>query len=174
MKIVLVGYRAAGKSTLGKKISAQLAMPYLDIDRGIEQRIGEQTLTAFYGEVGEEGFRPLETEVVVEMCQAERAVIAFGAGSLMRPANQEAAQNNALVVYLQVSVAELWRRIQGDPTSGHTRPNLAGGGIAEVEDMLALREPIYLVCADLLLDGALSTDDLIERVVSAYKERGGL
>jgi len=174
MKIVLVGYRAAGKSTLGKKISARLAMPYLDIDRGIEQRIGEQTLTAFYGEVGEEGFRPLETEVVVEMCQAERAVIAFGAGSLMRTANQEAAQHNALVVYLKVPVAELWRRIQVDPTSGHTRPNLAGGGIAEVEDMLALREPTYLDCADLVLDGTLAADELLERVVNAYGERNEL
>lgn len=174
MNIVLIGYRAAGKSTLGKKISARLDMPYLDIDRGIEQRIGEQTLTDFYGRVGEEGFRPLETEVVVEMCQAERAVIAFGAGSLMRAANQEAARHNALVVYLQVGVAELWRRIQSDPISGHTRPNLAGGGIAEVEEMLAQREPVYLACADLVLDGTLSPEELLERVVSTYNERAEL
>jgi shikimate kinase len=171
MNIVLVGYRAAGKSTLGKKISALLDMPYLDIDRGIEQRIGEQTLTDFYGEVGEEGFRPLETEVVVEMCQAQRAVIAFGAGSLMRAANQEAARHNALVVYLQVGVAELWRRIQLDPSSGHTRPNLSGGGIAEVEEMLALREPTYLACADLVLDGTLDPEVLLRRVVSTYQKQ---
>lgn len=171
MKIVLIGYRAAGKSTLGKKLSAQLDMPYLDIDRGIEQRIGGQTLTDFYGAVGEEGFRPLETEVVVEMCQTERAVIAFGAGSLMRAANQEAARHNALVVYLQVAVTELWQRIQNDPISGHTRPNLAGGGIAEVEKMLALREPVYLACADLVLDGTLPPDELLERVVSEYTDK---
>ncbi len=174
MKIVLVGYRAAGKSTLGKRISARLDMPYLDIDRGIEQRIGEQTLTDFYGAVGEQGFRPLETEVVVEMCQAQRAVIAFGAGSLTRTANQEAARHNALVVYLQVGVDELWRRIESDPSSGHTRPNLAGGGIAEVKEMLAMREPVYVACADLVLDGALPPDELLERVIEAYRQRAGL
>ena len=92
-------------------------MPFLDVDRGIEQRIGDQTLTAFYKEVGEEGFRPIETDVVVEMCTTERAVIAFGAGSLMRARNQQAATENSLVVYLQVPVAELWQRIQSDPAA---------------------------------------------------------
>ena len=95
MKIVLVGYRAAGKSTLGRLLSDALDMPFLDVDRGIEQRIGDQTLTAFYKEVGEEGFRPIETDVVIEMCTTERAVIAFGAGSLMRARNQQAADSAA-------------------------------------------------------------------------------
>ena len=71
MNIVLVGYRAAGKSTLGQLLSKTLGMPFLDIDRGIEQRIGKQTLTEFYREVGEEGFRPIETDVVVEMCSSK-------------------------------------------------------------------------------------------------------
>lgn len=173
MKIVLVGYRAAGKSTLGKMISEKLAMPYLDIDRGIEERIGEQTLTEFYGQVGEDGFRPVETDVVVEMCRSERAVIAFGAGSLMRERNQQAAKHNALIVYLQVPVDELWRRICSDPNSGHTRPNLAGGGAQEVEHMLALREPTYIACAHLVLDGTQAPEVLLQRVVDSYKAAGG-
>mgnify|MGYP005708929995 FL=1 len=53
MRIVLVGYRAAGKSTLGQLLSKTLNMPFLDIDRSIEQRIGKQTLIEFYSEVGE-------------------------------------------------------------------------------------------------------------------------
>jgi shikimate kinase len=176
LKIVLVGYRAAGKSTLGKILSTQLDMPYMDIDRGIEERIGEQTLNDFYRQVGEQGFRPLETEVVEEMCSRERIVLAFGAGSLMRQANQQAAQRESLVVYLQVSAAELWRRIQTDPISGDTRPNLSRGGLAEVEEMLAQREPIYLDCANLVLDGTLPTEQLAKRVVAAYAdaERAGL
>ena len=89
----------------------------------------------------------------------------------MRAANQEAARHNALVVYLQVGVAELWRRIQLDPSSGHTRPNLSGGGIAEVEEMLALREPTYLACADLVLDGTLDPEVLLRRVVSTYQKQ---
>ncbi len=168
MNIVLVGYRAAGKSTLGKILSETLDMPFLDVDRGIEERIGDQTLTDFYSQVGEEGFRPIETEVVVEMCRNRRAVIAFGAGSLMRERNQQAATEHALVVYLQVPVAELWRRIQSDPSSGQTRPNLAGGGAEEVEHMLALREPVYLACADLVLDGTLPAAQLSAQIIEAY------
>ena len=169
MKIVLVGYRAAGKSTLGRLLSDALDMPFLDVDRGIEQRIGDQTLTAFYKEVGEEGFRPIETDVVVEMCTTERAVIAFGAGSLMRARNQQAATENSLVVYLQVPVAELWQRIQSDPSSDQTRPNLAGGGVEEVVHMLAQREPVYLACADLVVDGTEQPEAMLQCVVEAYR-----
>ena len=128
MRIVLVGYRAAGKSTLGQLLSKTLNMPFLDIDRSIEQRIGKQTLIEFYREVGEEGFRPMETDLVVEMCSANSATIAFGAGSLTLERNQQAATENSLVVYLQVPVADLWKRIQFDPSGNHTRPNLARGG----------------------------------------------
>ena len=169
MNIVLVGYRAAGKSTLGQLLSNALDMPFLDIDRGIEQRIGKQTLTEFYREVGEEGFRPIETDVVVEMCSSNRAVIAFGAGSLTRKRNQQAATENSLVVYLQVPVAELWQRIQSDPSSYQTRPNLAGGGMEEVVHMLAQREPIYLACADLVVDGTKEPEALLQRAVEAYR-----
>jgi len=172
LKIVLIGYRAAGKSTLGKMLSARLNMPYMDIDRGIEERIGEQTLKDFYQQVGEDGFRPLETAVVEEMCRHERIVLAFGAGSLMRQANQQAARRNSLVVYLQVPVKELWRRIQSDPTSGDTRPNLSRGGLIEVEEMLAQREPTYLDCADLVLGGTLPTEQLADDIVAAYEKRG--
>ena len=70
MKIVLVGYRAAGKSTLGLLLAQRLGWPYMDIDRGIETRI-DKTLSEFYEEVGEESFRRLETEVVEEMCRKE-------------------------------------------------------------------------------------------------------
>ena len=169
MNIVLVGYRAAGKSTLGRLLSNTLDMPFLDIDRGIEQRIGKQTLTEFYIEVGEEGFRPIETDVVIEMCSANNAVIAFGAGSLTRERNQQAATENSLVVYLQVPVAELWQRIQSDPSSNQTRPNLAGGGMEEVVHMLAQREPIYLACADLVVDGTKEPEALLQRAVEAYR-----
>ena len=169
MNIVLVGYRAAGKSTLGRLLPNTLDMPFLDIDRGIEQRIGKQTLTEFYSEVGEEGFRPIETDVVVEMCSSNRAVIAFGAGSLTREHNQQAATENSLLVYLQVPVAELWQRIQSDPSSDQTRPNLAGGGMEEVVHMLAQREPVYLACADLVVDGTEHPEAMLQRVVEAYQ-----
>ena len=94
MKIVLVGYRAAGKSTLGLLLAQRLGWPYMDIDRGIETRI-DKTLSEFYEEVGEESFRRLETEVVEEMCREDECVISFGAGSIIKERNQAAARRPA-------------------------------------------------------------------------------
>lgn len=167
-KIVLVGYRASGKSTLGKVLAQRLQWPLLDIDRGIEERI-DTSLTEYYLEVGEEGFRPLETEVVIEMCAREECVVAFGAGTLQTPANREHACRDALVVYLKMSAQQLWRRIAADPISAATRPNLSGGGLAEVVEKLGEREPVYELCAGLVLDATEPPEALADRVLSAFR-----
>lgn len=169
MKIVLCGYRASGKSTLGTFVADRLGWPCLDIDRGIEARCG-MTLTDFY-RIDPVAFRDMETEVVLEICRRDDTVISFGAGSLMKAENRRVACRDALVVYLQASVEELWRRIDSDPKSAATRPPLAGGGIAEVREMLAQREPVYLECAELVLDATRPPEQLAGEVIAALRER---
>lgn len=171
LKIVLIGYRTSGKSTLGQLLSQALYMPYLDIDRGIEEHADGQTLTDFFLTIGDEAFRKLETEVVVEMCAGDNCIIAFGAGSLKFPTSQQAAQRDSLVVYLQVPIPELWRRFQADPATAATRPNLAGGGIGEIEEMMAQREPVYLACADLVVDGTRPPAELVTEITAVFTER---
>ena len=172
MKIVFIGYRASGKSTVGQLVAQRLDWPYLDIDRGIEARC-KMTLAQFYKKVGETRFRAVETEVVVEMCREDQTAISFGAGTLMKERNQEAACRDSLVVYLQASVEELWRRIEADPASAANRPNLSRGGIEEVAEMLELREPVYLKCADLTLDATLPPERLADAVIAAYRSKSG-
>ena len=167
MNIVLIGYRAAGKSTLGNLLAQKLGWPLLDIDRGIEAKTG-QTLKNLYEESGEEIFRDIESRVVHDMCSQDNHVIAFGAGSLTRPENQVMVRQNALVVYLYVPPEVLWDRIQNDPQSADTRPNLTRGGFQEVVEMLSQRDPIYRKCADLILDGTRPSQDLCEEIFAAY------
>ena len=169
-KIVIVGHRASGKSTLGAILAKRLGWPLLDIDRGIEERIGS-SLADYYTEVGEEGYRPLETEVVIEMCAQEVCVISFGAGTLQTPANREHACRHAMVVYLKTSADELWRRIAADPNSATTRPNLAGGGLAEVIEKLEEREPVYEQCADLIVDATAPPQAIADEVLLAFDGR---
>ncbi len=169
MKIVFIGYRAAGKSTLGQLVAHHLGWPYQDIDRGIEIRC-KKPLAEFFKE-DQEHFRAVETEVVLEMCRRDQTAISFGAGSLIAKRNQEAACRDSLVVYLKVPVEELWRRIDTDPDSAINRPNHLGGGIEEVAEMLARREPVYLKCADLILDATRSPEHLAEEVIAAYRAR---
>lgn len=169
MNIVLVGYRAAGKSTIGKKLATELGFNFYDVDRFMEPRIAPKTLSEYYSEVGEIGFRPLETEIVLDLCSRPESVIAFGAGSLMRKKNKHAAKMNAHIVYIEVPPKELWNRIQSDPNSHHTRPNLAGGGYKEVEIMLKNREHDYISCSNLIVNGENSTPEIVRKIVTFYK-----
>ncbi len=169
-KIVIVGYRASGKSTLGGILARRLEWPLLDIDRGIEERIGGTNLADYYLREGEEGFRPVETEVVIEMCSKQECVISFGAGTLQTPANREHACRDAFVVYLKTTAEELWRRMGADPNSATTRPNLAGGGLSEVIEKLTEREPVYEQCADLVVDATEPTDVLAGQVIRAFED----
>ncbi|NKB70343.1 MAG: shikimate kinase [Candidatus Latescibacteria bacterium] len=169
MKIVLVGYRAAGKSTVAELVARQLGWPCLEVDRRIEERCG-RSIVQFYQEEGDLAYRDLETAVVEEYCAGDRCIVSFGAGSLMRPQNQAAAQRDSLVVYLQTTPQELWRRIEGDPSSASTRPNLSGGGLEEVEEMLAAREPVYRQCANLVIDATRPPEELARAIVVALQD----
>ena len=171
MKIALIGYRASGKSTLGGELSRRLGWPLLDIDRGIEARFPEETLTELWLRIGDARFREIEAEVVEEMCAGGECVISFGAGTLGRPENRLHACRDALVVYLEMSAEGLWERMQVDPRNASTRPNLAGGGLQEVVEMLARRDPVYRECADLLVDASLPTKKLADIVIAEFEAR---
>ena len=173
MKIVLIGYRASGKSTLACELSRRLGWPLLDIDRGIEHKYPGESLTELWLRAGDDLFRDIEAEVVVEMCSNDEHVISFGAGTLGRPENREHACKDALVVYLEMKADDLWSRMQDDPKSAATRPNLAGGGLQEVENLLGKRHPVYRKCADLQVDGMLSTAEIADIVLEKYRTRTG-
>ena len=170
MHVVLVGYRAAGKTTAGRLVAERLGWDYLDVDRGIEAHCG-LSIAEIFGRHGEPYYRDVESSVVAEMCAHDDAVVTFGGGTLMRPVNQEHARRDGLVVYLEADARELWRRIEADPASAATRPNLAGGGMQEVVTMLAQRAPVYRANADLTLDATLPPEELAGRIVAGVRDR---
>jgi shikimate kinase len=137
---------------------------FIDVDREIERRVG-QVMIDLYTALGEDRFRDLETQVVADACSGDGRVIALGAGSLLRPANQQCVSIRCLVVYLKLAPEQLWQRIRDDPSTSSTRPNLTGGGLDEVVTVLASRAPVYERCATLELDGAMSPPQLAQLIV---------
>lgn len=145
MSIVLIGYRGSGKTTIGKKLADRLWQPFVDVDDLIVKKAGK-TIKQIFEQDGEPKFRDLEAQAVKEVCKLSEHVIGFGGGTLGREENRTATrQAGHKVIYLKCEPAELHRRIQADPQSTTTRPNLTklGGGIEEIQKMLAQREPIY-------------------------------
>jgi shikimate kinase len=147
--IVLVGYRGSGKTTVAPLVAERLGWQWIDADRALESRCGRPIEQMFQSE-GEAAFRDREADLLAELCGRDRHVVAAGGGVVMRPGNRECLTQAGLVVWLRADVDTLWRRLQGDALN--RRPDLTVGGRAEVEQLLALREPLYRACANVVVD----------------------
>ncbi|HUB25060.1 MAG TPA: shikimate kinase [Tepidisphaeraceae bacterium] len=145
MSVVLIGYRCSGKTTVGRLLASRLGRPFVDSDDRIVGLAGK-SIRDIFAERGEEGFRDLETRIVEELAALPEHVIALGGGALNRAENRKAfAACGHRIIYLRCEPAELLRRINADPNTAQSRPALTalGGGIEEIEKLLARREPIW-------------------------------
>jgi len=145
MSIGLIGYRGSGKSTIGKRLADRLWQKFVDTDQRIIELAGKN-IREIFEQDGEPKFRDMETQVLREVCQEKEIVIAFGGGALDREENRQLIKESGIkLIYLRCEPPELFRRIQADPQTGETRPNLTelAGGIEEIKTVLARREPIW-------------------------------
>jgi shikimate kinase len=152
LSIALIGYRGTGKTTVAQVLARRLSFDWVDADVEVELRAGK-SIAALFAESGEQAFRDVEAEVVAELCQRERSVLALGGGAVLRKSNRAGLDQCQQVVWLKASAAAIAARLEGDPTTAGRRPNLTNrGGLHEIEQMLTQREPIYRACATLEVD----------------------
>lgn len=140
--IFLIGMMCSGKSTVGRSLAALLGMPFIDLDRVAEDRVGP--LLPFIQREGEEAFRQLESEVLAQVAKSEPAVVATGGGTPTVTENLRLMLGSGVVVWLDVSLEALMPRII---RAGGDRPllfGLKGDALHErVRELLQARRPAY-------------------------------
>ena len=168
MPLALIGYRGTGKTTVAQILAKRLGYAWIDADIEVEQRAGKSIAEIFEAS-GEEAFRDLETEVVADLCQRERTVLALGGGAILREENRNHLAQCQQIVWLRASAETIAQRLSGDPTTAARRPNLTNrGGLHEIEQMLATRDPIYRACATLEVDTeGKAPSQIVEEIVGA-------
>ncbi len=150
--IALIGYRATGKSSVARLLADRLGWECVDSDAAIEVQSGK-SIQQIFGEVGESGFRDVESEIVEQLCSRERTIVALGGGAVLREPNRQAIATCRDVVWLVASIDTIEQRMQADPLTRRRRPKLTrAGGRREFETLLAERTPIYRACATLEVD----------------------
>ncbi len=156
--IVLIGFMGAGKSTVGRCLSRMLSRQLLDTDAMIEARAG-MSVSEIFETRGEEAFRGIETEVLSGLAKRRVPVIvSTGGGMPMREENRRKLQKLGLVVYLRVRPETVCRRLADDTA----RPLLAGGDRRQrVDELLRLRDPVYMSAARLIVDTDEKTPDAV-------------
>ncbi len=151
--LFLIGSRGSGKSTVARLLARQLGWDWLDADEELEKRYG-QSIRAVFAAEGEAGFRDKEAAVLADLCRLRRHVVATGGGVVLRDDNRQLLRASGRVVWLSADVETLWQRLQADGATAERRPPLTVGGRAEIEEILHLREPLYLQCAHFVVETA--------------------
>lgn len=149
--VFLVGPMGAGKSTIGRMLSAELNIEFVDSDKEIEDRCGCNIPWIFDVE-GEQGFRERETQAIDELTQREGILLATGGGAILRPENRRFLHSRGTVVYLKTSVEQQLARTAKDKN----RPLLqTPDPRAVLTRLLSERGPYYEEVADIVI----TTDD---------------
>lgn len=138
----------AGKSTIGRLLSAELKLEFFDSDKVIEERCGANIPWIFDME-GESGFREREEQAIDELTQMSAIVLATGGGVVMREANRRHLSARGTVVYLCTSVEQQLARTAKDKN----RPLLQAENPERIlRDLFSARDPLYREIADIIIE----------------------
>lgn len=164
--IYLVGLMGAGKTTVGRQLAKRLGRVFYDTDHEIVERTGVAIPTIFEIE-GEEGFRRREAQTLRELAATDNVVLATGGGAVLREENRRCLHDTGWVVYLNVPPLLLYQRTRHDKN----RPLLqVANPLARLEELYAVRDPLYRETAHFVVDGAsLVASGIVNHLLREYK-----
>jgi shikimate kinase len=139
MHIYLTGFMGVGKTTIGRKLSLLLDLPFIDLDEYIEEETGNNISQIFLQE-GEAAFRLKEKNTLKSIISnREMHIIALGGGTMATVENSTLITHNGICIYLYKPWAEIALGIK----SLKNRPIAAGLSLDELEAVYHKREPFY-------------------------------
>ena len=172
MNIVLIGYRCAGKSTVGKELASRLRKRFVDTDDLVEQR-QQASIRDIVSSRGWDYFRKVEKNVIKEISAEDHLVVAAGGGVVLDPENVAALKKNGIMVWLKADRQALHSRMTQDPRTVVQRPSLTEkGALEELDEVMACRAPLYEEAMEVQLDtSAMDETTVVESVLSILKGR---
>jgi shikimate kinase len=165
--IALIGFRASGKSLVGKLLAQQLRQAFVDMDETLVTVSGKSIAQWVQAE-GWESFRQAESELLERLAQEPELVVATGGGVVLNSRNRDLLKDHFLVVWLKTSPETTHLRLLDDPATGANRPAFTTLPLREeIQNILAERSGLYEETAHLILE----TDDappsqLVSRILS--------
>jgi shikimate kinase len=166
--VALVGMMGAGKTSVGRRLAARLAVPFRDADHEIEAA-ASLTVAEIFARFGEAHFRDGERKVIARLLDEPPHVLATGGGAFMDEATRTAMRKAAFTIWLKAPIGLLMSRVK----KRDSRPLLQEGDMrATMERLLTIREPVYAV-ADMVLESADEPHGAaVDRIIAALREQG--
>ena len=160
--IALLGLRGAGKTTIGRKLAKRRRVPFVELDKKIEQA-ADLSLGELFTLHGEDYYRRLEREVLQDvLAEAIPMILATGGGLVASPDTFAMLRRSARTVWLRASPEDHWNRVvrQGDrrPMTDHPQ------AMADLRSLLGTREPLYALADHTVDTSSLTVEDVIEAI----------
>ena len=175
MKVILIGYRAAGKTTVGKLLAMLLKVPFYDSDSVVEEIVNSpvRNIVAHHGW---EYFRKKETEAIQLLSEKGDCVIATGGGVVLNAENVKLLKQMGVIAWLNAPIKDIIDRLNEDAQNNAARPQFTTDDLAqETMDIFAERLPLYKKSADFMVGTAgKSTPQIAETIYHYLLESGML
>jgi len=165
--IVLVGMPGAGKSALGRRLAAKLALPFVDADAEIEKAAG-MSIPEIFTAHGEPYFRAGEARVIARLLEHGPQVLATGGGAFMNPETRALLRSKGITVWLKAEFEVLMRRIKRRAD----RPLLkTDDPAATLKALIEQREPVYREADVVVCSRDEPHETIVEEIVAAVHAR---
>ena len=134
-KIILIGYMASGKTTIGKMVAEKLKVAHVDLDNLIENEV-QLSVENIFREKGEIYFRKIEHILFKKLIESrESLIISTGGGTPCYADNHLFLNDEGVIsIYLKASVDLLYDRLL---TENSKRPLVANKSEVELKDFIA-------------------------------------
>lgn len=173
-KIILAGYRATGKSSIGRELAGRLGLDFVDMDQMLEERFGP--VKDIVADKGWPFFREQEARLLEELVDKDNLVLATGGGAVMHEEAWQRLIRTGLAVWLTSDIDKICRRLTDDSVTEGQRPSLTGADVLdEVRKVLAEREPLYKKGSHITVDSNRTISEVaddIETRFRQYRKRG--
>ena len=162
--IVLTGFMGTGKSEVSKELSKILGWKAIDVDTEIEKS-QNMKITEIFKQVGEQGFRDIETETIKKLSKNKNVIISTGGGAVLRQENMDALRENGVIICLTATPETILKRI----SNNNDRPLLqVEDPLKKIQELLKFRMPYYEK-ADIMIDTENNTpleiaEEIMEKI----------
>jgi len=163
--IILIGFMGVGKTTIGRRVSAELKIDFYDTDEYIK-KCERMPVHELLQKKGPKYFEGSQRFAVSTLAQNEGVLISTGGDTVMDAFNVEELQKNGILVWLKASGETIYKNTRNSATK---RPGLFRATKEEIDEMITLREPFYQK-ADIVIDvDHCEIDEAAREIVRRYK-----
>ena len=158
--IYLIGMPGCGKSTIGKVISREINMDFVDLDDYIE-KMTSKTIPELF-EMGEKHFREAESNALLKVSRMQNTIVSTGGGIIVTDKNAEVMKNTGIVIFINTSPDKI---LGNSALEG--RPLLKDKN--KIFDLYEKRYNLYTLEAQYVVDNEGSINECVQKILDIIK-----